>query len=52
MSEPTNEPNKLEVQYYDENHVLQSRPESSTGEKLDNYDDERGHAAFTLYRRF
>jgi hypothetical protein len=50
MSEPTNEPIKLEVQFYDENGFLQSRTESYTGEKLDYYDDDRAHAAFTLYR--
>ena len=50
MSEPTNKPIKLEVQFYDENDVLQSRTVSYTGEKLDYYDDDRAHAAFTLYR--
>jgi hypothetical protein len=50
MSEPTNEPIKLEVQFYDENDVLQSSTESYTGEKLDYYDDDRAQAAFTLYR--
>ena len=50
MSEPTNEPITLDIQFYDENGVLQSRTESFTGEDLDYYDDDRAHAAFTLYR--
>jgi hypothetical protein len=50
MNEPTNEPIKLVVQFFDENGVLQWRQKNFTGEKLDYYDDDRAHAAFTLYR--
>lgn len=48
MSEPMNEPIKLEVQFHDENGVLQWRTESFTGESLDYYEEEQ--AAFALYR--
>jgi hypothetical protein len=50
MSEATNEPITLDIQFYDESDVLQFRTVSFTGESLDYYDDERVHAAFTLYR--
>jgi hypothetical protein len=50
MSEPTNEPIKVDIQFYDEDGVLQFRTMSFTGEELDFYEDERVHAAFTLYR--
>jgi hypothetical protein len=48
MSEPTNEPIKLEIQFRDEDGNLQWRTESLVGERLDYYEEE--HAAFTLYR--
>jgi hypothetical protein len=50
MSEPTNEPIKVDIQFYNEDGVLQFRTISFTGENLDYYEDERAHAAFTLYR--
>jgi|SRR5215208_6574142 len=50
MSEPTNELIKLDIQFYDEGDVLQFRTWSFTGQYPDYYDDERVHAAFTLYR--
>ena len=50
MSESTNEPIKVDIQFYDEDGVLQFRTMSFTGEYLDYYEDERAHAAFTLYR--
>ena len=48
MSEPANEPIKLEMQFHDEDGNLQWRTASFTGERLDYYEEE--HAAFTLYR--
>jgi hypothetical protein len=50
MSEPTNEPIKILIQFYDENGVLQQRNVNITGEKLDYYEDDHAHASFTLYR--
>jgi hypothetical protein len=50
MSESTNEPIKVDIQFHDENGVLQFRTWSFTGEDLDYYEDERAHVAFTLYR--
>jgi hypothetical protein len=50
MSEPTNERIKIEIQFHDENGVLQQRKVNITGENLDYYDDYRAHASFTLYR--
>src|SRR5918993_6109412 len=48
MSESNNEPIKVDIQFYDEDGVLQFRTMSFTGEYLDYY--EEAHAAFTLYR--
>jgi len=37
MSEPTNVPITLDIQFYDESEVLQFRTVSFTGESLDYY---------------